>query len=280
MSTNNLIQKQAFINVPDDSGVPAFARDFSVKDRVVIITGAGQGIGRELARQFGAAGAIAVVADLNIENARRVMDEVTAAGGMASAVKVDISDRSSVESMVAEIVAQYGRIDVLVNNAAVFATLEKRPFDQIPLVEWEQVLKINVTGVFNCVCAVAPHMRTAGWGRIVNISSDAVRLGVANYLHYVASKSALIGMTNSLARELGPHGITVNCIRPGGVATEVDRTVNPTMERRQQMLTQQCVPRGQVPSDLVGIVMFLSTTASSFISGQTIACDGGLTHSS
>lgn len=280
MSTNNLIQKQAFINSPDDSGVPLAARDFSVKGRVVIITGAGQGIGRELARQYGAAGAIVVVADLNSEKAQRVADEVTSADGLAMAVKVDISDRSSVDAMVSEVVNQYGRVDVLVNNAAVFATLEKRPFDQIPLDEWEQVLKINVTGVFNCVCAVAPSMRTAGWGRIVNISSDAVRLGVANYLHYVTSKSALIGMTNSLARELGPSGITVNCIRPGGVATEVDRTVNPTLERRQQMLAQQCVPRGQVPSDLVGIVMFLSTPASAFISGQTIACDGGLTHSS
>lgn len=269
-----------FIQTPVDSGVPAEARDFSVRGRVVIVTGAGQGIGREIARQFSAAGAIVVVADLIADNAQRVSAEIAAAGGQALAIRVDIGERASVDAMAATVVLQFGRIDVLINNAAIFATLQKRPFDEIPESEWDQVMRINVTGVFHCVCAVAPHMRKAGWGRIVNISSDAVRLGVANYLHYVASKSALIGMTASLARELGSHGITVNCIRPGGVATEVDRTVNPTQERRHQMLAQQCVPRGQVPADLVGIVMFLSTPASSFISGQTIACDGGLTHSS
>jgi NAD(P)-dependent dehydrogenase (short-subunit alcohol dehydrogenase family) len=273
------VDDNAFIHAPEDSGVPASARDFSVKDRVVIITGAGQGIGREFARQFAAAGAIPVVADLNIDKAERVLAEVEAAGGKAMPVKVDIGDRASVEAMVASVLADYGRIDALVNNAAIFATLEKRPFDEIPLQEWEQVMRINITGVFNCVCAVAPAMRQAKWGRIVNISSDSVPLGVANYLHYVTSKSALIGMTNALARELGPHGITVNCVRPGGVATEVERTVNPTVERRQQMLAQQCVPKGQVPSDLAGLVMFLTTPASAFISGQTIACDGGLTHS-
>lgn len=275
-----MTQQGIFIQAPEDSGVPASARDFSARDRVVIITGAAQGIGRELARQYAAAGAIPIVADLNIDKAEKVVSEIEASGGTALAVAVDIGSRESVDAMVEKIVKKFGRIDALINNAAIFATLQKRPFDQIPLSEWEQVMKVNVTGVFNCVCAVAPQMRKANWGRIVNISSDAVRLGVANYLHYVASKAALIGMTNSLARELGPHGITVNCIRPGGVATEVDRTVNPTPERRQQMLAQQCVPRGQVSSDLVGVVMFLTSQASSFVSGQTIACDGGLTHNS
>lgn len=272
--------QDAFIHTSEDSGVPLAARDFSVRDRIVVITGAAQGIGRELARQYAAAGAIPIVADLNAEKAEKVVAEVQAAGGTAMGIAVDIGKRESVDAMVAAVLQRFSRIDALINNAAIFATLQKRPFDQIPLEEWELVMKVNVTGVFNSVCAVAATMRQAGGGRIVNISSDAVRLGVQNYLHYVTSKAALIGMTNSLARELGPHGITVNCIRPGGVATEVDRTVNPTLERRQQMLAQQCVPRGQVPSDLVGIVMFLTSPASSFISGQTIACDGGLTHSS
>ena len=273
------MNEKAFIHAPDDSRVPASARDFSVKDRVVIITGAGQGIGREFARQFAAAGAIPAVADLSHENAERVRSEIEAAGGRAMAVKVDVGERASVDAMVAAVLAKHGRVDGLVNNAAIFATLQKKPFDEISQQEWDLVMRVNVTGVFNCACAVAPAMRVAEWGRIVNISSDSVPLGVANYMHYVTSKSALIGMTNALARELGKHGITVNCVRPGGVATEVERTVNPTLERRQQMLGQQCVPKGQVPSDLVGLVMFLSTPASAFISGQTIACDGGLTHS-
>ncbi|ROR17933.1 3-oxoacyl-[acyl-carrier protein] reductase [Comamonas sp. BIGb0124] len=270
----------AFVKVQEDSGVPQAARDFSVVERVVIVTGGGQGIGRELARQFSAAGAISIVADLNLAAAEKVASEIQAAGGQSMAVALDIGDRRSVDAMVGAVVERFGRIEVLINNAGIFASLEKRPFDQIPLPEWDQVMQVNVTGVYNSVCAVAQQMRTQGWGRIVNISSDAVRLGVANYLHYVSSKSALIGMTASLARELGPQGITVNCVRPGGVATEVDRAVNPSLERRQQQLTQQCIPRTQVASDLVGLVLFLSTRASSFITGQTIACDGGLTHSS
>jgi NAD(P)-dependent dehydrogenase (short-subunit alcohol dehydrogenase family) len=169
---------------------------------------------------------------------------------------------------------------VLINNAAIFATLQKKPFLEIAVDEWERVLHVNVTGVFLSVCAVLSVMRQQKWGRIINVSSDSVPKGVPNYLHYVSSKSAIIGMTNAMARELGPHGITVNCIRPGAVATEVDRVINPTIERRIAQLSEQCIPRGMVPSDLVGLVMFLSTPASDFITGQTIACDGGMTHSS
>ena len=267
-------------HAPADSGVPEHARDFSVRDRVVIITGAGQGIGREFARQFAAAGAIPVVADLDIGNAEKVVQEIQAAGGRAMAIRVDVGDKNSVDEMAAAVLKKFGRVDVLLNNAAIFATLQKRPFDQIPLQEWDQVLRINVTGSFLCAAAVAPAMREAKWGRIINISSDSVPVGATNYLHYVTSKSAVIGMTNALARELGPHGINVNCIRPGAVATEVDRTVNPTQERRVQLLSEQCLPRGQTPPDLVGLAMFLATPASSFITGQTIACDGGYTHSS
>ena len=263
-----------------DSGVPAAARDFSVQNRVVIITGAAQGIGREFARQFAAAGAIPVLADFNAEGTQNVLGEIESAGGRAMAVKVDVGDKTSIDEMARAVLAKYGRIDVLINNASIFATLEKRPFDEIPLNEWERVLRVNVTGSFFCVCAVVPAMREAKWGRIVNISSDSVPKGVANYLHYVTSKSALIGMTNAMARELGPHGITVNCIRPGPVATEVDRAANPTIELRTKQLGQQCIPKGQEPTDLVGLTMFLSSPASSFITGQTIACDGGYTHSS
>lgn len=267
-------------HAPDDSGVPEHARDFSVKDRVVVITGAGQGIGREYARQFAAAGAIPVIADISTDNAERVLKEIELAGGKAMAVKVDVGDKKSVDDMAAAVLAKYGRIDVLINNAAIFATLQKRTFDEIPVEEWDRVMRINVSGSFLAACAVVPAMRKAKWGRIINISSDAVPKGAMKYLHYVTSKAAVIGMTNSMARELGPDGIAVNCIRPGAVATEVDRAVNPTAERRNQLLTEQCIPKGQVPTDMVGIAIFLSTAAASFITGQTIACDGGFTHSS
>ncbi|MEU6443125.1 SDR family oxidoreductase [Streptomyces sp. NPDC047046] len=267
-------------HAPHDSGVPESARDFSVAGRVVIVTGAAQGIGRELARQFAAAGAFAVVADLDLGKAETVVKEIYEADGAGLAVQVDVADEQSVTAMVDTVMERWGRIDVLINNASIFATIEKGPFDEIPLAQWEQVLRVNVTGTYLCVRAVAAHMRQAGFGRIVNVSSDAVTRGTVNYLHYVTSKSAVIGMTNSLARELGSHGITVNCVRPGSVATEVERTVNPTIEVRQRAAALQCIPRGMVPTDLVGIMFFLATPASAFITGQTIACDGGYTHSS
>ncbi|PWC87528.1 short-chain dehydrogenase [Azospirillum sp. TSH100] len=251
-----------------------------MQDRIVVVTGAGQGIGRELARQFAAAGAVVAVADLNLAKAQAVQNEIEEAGGRARAVMVDVGSKDSVEAMVATTVEQFGRIDVLVNNAAIFATLNKVVFDQIPLEEWERVLRINITGTYLCACAVAPVMREAKWGRIINISSDSVPRGVANYLHYVTSKSAIIGMTNAMARELGPHGITVNCIRPGAIATEVERIHNPTEAFRIRVLGEQCLPKGQLPEDLAGAIIFLATPAAGFVTGQTIAVDGGLTHNS
>lgn len=265
---------------PQDSGVPASARDFSVQDRVVVVTGAGQGIGRELARQFAAAGAMAVVADLDLAKAEAVAKEIHAAGDIGQALQVDVAEESSVNAMVEAVLERWGRVDVLINNASIFATLEKGPFDEIALSDWERVLRVNVTGTYLCTRGVARHMRAAGFGRVVNVSSDAVTRGTVNYLHYVTSKSAVIGMTNSLARELGPYGITVNCVRPGSVATEVDRAVNPTTEVRERAASLQCIPRGMAPTDLVGIMLFLATPAAEFITGQTIACDGGYTHSS
>jgi len=273
------MNEQTSIFAPQDSGVPADARDFSVKDRVVIITGAGQGIGREFARQFAASGAIVILADLNLSAASSVLAEIEETGGQALALHVDIGDKSSLDAMVAEVLSRYGKIDVLINNAAIFSSLKKRPFEEIPLDEWNEVLHVNITGTYLSICAVLPAMKQAKWGRIITISSNAVRKGVMNYLHYVTSKSAIIGMTNAVARELGPHGITVNCIRPGAVATEVERAVHTTPEKRVAQMNEQCLPRGMVPPDLVGLAMFLSVPASRFITGQTIACDGGMTHS-
>ena len=256
------------------------ARDFRVTDRIVIITGAGQGIGRELGRQFAAAGAVAVIADLSIQNAQSVAAEIEAAGGKALALAVDVSNKDSVEQMVAATLAKYGRIDVLINNASLFSTLTKRPFEEIPANEWQKVMDVNINGVFFCAAAVIRSMRSQGFGRIINISSASVHRGTKNYLHYVTSKSALIGMTNSLAREVGAQGITVNCIRPGTVATEVaERVASLTQDIRQRNIDLQCIPRTIVPSDLAGLAMFLATPAAAFITGQTMACDGGYTHS-
>ncbi|SHK10011.1 3-oxoacyl-[acyl-carrier protein] reductase [Pseudonocardia thermophila] len=265
------------ITSPDGAPALSRGRDFGVRDRVVVITGAGQGIGREYAREFAAAGAIPVLAEINGAAARNVAAEIEQAGGRSLVVETDVADPASTEAMVERVVAELGRVDALINNAAIFSSLQMRPFDQIPLDEWDAVLRVNVTGAFLCARAVVPHMKAAGWGRIVNIMSGSVPLGIRNYLHYVTSKSALVGMTNSLARELGADGITVNAVQPGGTFTEVPRnTVTP--EGKAALIANQCIPREEVPMDLVGLVLFLCTPAAGFITGQTIACDGGLTH--
>jgi NAD(P)-dependent dehydrogenase (short-subunit alcohol dehydrogenase family) len=252
-------------------------RDFDVTDRVVIITGGGQGIGREYARQLGAAGAIPVVADLNPATSEAVAAEVRAAGGRALAVPTNVADEASVAALVDRVLADYGRIDALVNNAAIFSSLTLRPFDEIPLEEWRAVLDVNITGTYLCARAVAPAMRAAGRGRIINIASGAVPLGVTGYLHYVASKAAVAGLTHSLARELGAHGVTVNAIQPGGTFTEIPRaTVSEAGKAR--LISNQCIPREEIPADLSGTVIFLCSDAAEFITGQTLVVDGGLTH--
>jgi len=248
----------------------------SLKDRVVIITGAGQGIGRVFAKAFARAGSRVVIAELNEKRAASASEEIMEAGGDALAVTTDVADPNSVDEMIGIVTDNWGRIDVLINNAGIFSTLEMRPFDQIPLEEWERVLRVNLTGPFLCARAVLPAMRKAKWGRIINIASGAVRLGRPNYLHYIATKSALAGMSLSMARELGPDNITVNAILPGATFTEIERkTVTP--EQKERIIAMQCVPRAETPQDLVGVALFLASDASTFVTGQSINLDGGVT---
>jgi NAD(P)-dependent dehydrogenase (short-subunit alcohol dehydrogenase family) len=245
--------------------------------RVVIVTGGGQGLGRAFAKGFAAHGAIPVIADLNDERAESVAQEVRGTGGKSLSVKTDVGNYESVERMVERARQEFGRIDILINSAAIFSTLEKRPFEEIPLDEWDRVMHVNVTGIFYCCRAVLPAMKAANWGRIVNMSSNTVATGRPSYLHYTTSKSAVIGLTRSLAREIGRFGITVNAVMPGATATEIERkTVSP--ELKQAIVAAQCIPRPEVPEDLVGALLFLGSEASRFITGQTLAVDGGLAH--
>jgi NAD(P)-dependent dehydrogenase (short-subunit alcohol dehydrogenase family) len=249
----------------------------SLKERVVIITGAGQGIGRAFAKAFAMAGARAVIAERNATTAAAVAAEIMRADGQALAVQTDIADPASVNEMIEVVEDEYGRIDVLINNAAIFSTLQMRPFEQIPLEEWEQVLRVNVTGAFLCARAVLPAMRKAKWGRIINMASGAVSLGRPGYLHYIASKSALVGMSRSMARELGADNITVNAILPGATFTEIERQTV-TAAQKERIIAMQCIPRAETPEDLIGTALFLASEASAFITGQIVNADGGATH--
>jgi 3-oxoacyl-[acyl-carrier protein] reductase len=255
------------------------ARDlFDLTGRVAVVTGAGQGIGRAFARALAECGAIPVIAELNEAKAAAVATEIMDGGGKAFAVTTDVADPASIGEMVEAVADEFGRIDILVNNAGIFSTLEMRPFDQIPLEEWERVLRVNLTGPFLCARAVLPAMRKAKWGRIVNIASGAVRLGRPNYLHYIATKAALAGMSLSMARELGGDGITVNAILPGATFTEIERkTVTPAQKER--IVAMQCIPRAETPDDLIGTMLYLASPASGFVTGQNINLDGGVTSS-
>ena len=257
------------------NGGSAFAAD--VRGRCAIVTGAGQGIGRIYALEFARAGASVLVSDLDGGNAESVVSEIASEGGRAIAATADVADPESTRAMAAAALDAFGRIDVLINNAAIFTPLGRCGFEDIALDEWEAVMRVNVTGTMLCARAVLPVMRAAKWGRIVNISSATVPLGLPYFLHYVTSKAAVIGMTRAMARELGGDGITVNAVLPGLIETEVE---NPgrTDALRQRVLDMQCIKFLGEPVNLVGMILFLASPASGYLTGQSIAVDGGAVH--
>jgi 3-oxoacyl-[acyl-carrier protein] reductase len=238
--------------------------------RLAVVTGAGQGLGRAFAARLRAEGARVVIADLDAAKAEAVAAEL---GDGATAIAVDVSDPDSVAEL-ARKAGELGPVDILVNNASIFSTLEMRPFDDIPVDEWDRVMAVNVKGVFLCARAFVPGMRAAGYGKIVNISSATVFIGRPLYLHYVTSKAAVIGLTRALATEVGPDGIRVNAVTPGATQTEVPRkTVTP--EQAERIIGAQAIKRREVAEDVVGTVAFLAAPDSDFITGQTVNVDGG-----
>jgi 3-oxoacyl-[acyl-carrier protein] reductase len=246
-----------------------------LEDKVAIVTGAGQGIGRAYTLRFVQEGAHVVIADIQEDKAHKVAREVQDSGGKGLAVKVDVSEPGSVRDMVDQAVERFGCVDVLVNNAAIFATIKMKPFEEITLDEWNRLMAVNLAGPFLCCQAVSPHMRERKQGRIINISSNAVLSGLPLYTHYVTSKAGIIGLTRALANELGGDDITVNTIIPGFTETEIPReTVSP--ERAKAMVQAQAIQRRETPEDLAGVAVFLASEDSRFITGQVVNVDGGL----
>ena len=246
----------------------------SLKGRVVIITGGGQGIGRGYAHYFTAQGAIPVIAEYNGENGERVAREVQEKQGQALAVQTDVADIHSANALAEKTLSAFGRIDVLINNAAIFSQITMAPFWELPVDEWERAVQVNINGAFFCSRAVVPAMQEAKWGRIVNVSSGTTAMGRPNYLHYITTKSAMIGMSRSMARELGPYGITVNTYWPGVMQTEVERPSVP--KRMFEVLTgNQALPRQGTIHDLAKAMMFLCSDEAGYITGQNMLVDGG-----
>jgi 3-oxoacyl-[acyl-carrier protein] reductase len=250
---------------------------FDVQGRVVIITGGGKGIGKVYAEQFARAGARVVAADIDETAAQAVSDDISAGGGQAIGVALDVADSGSCCAMAATVLERYGAIDALINNAALMSALPRRAWTEIPPEEWDAVMSVNLRGMFLCCRAVFPAMQARGYGKIVNISSSRVWEGSPNRLHYTTSKAGVIGFTRALSREVGPHGITVNAVTPGFTLSETQVQSSDPAYLSQRSYAEQAIPRPQTPNDLVGAVMFLASGASDFISGQTLNVDGGKT---
>ena len=239
--------------------------------RVSIVTGGARGIGRAYCLGLAAEGSAVVVADL--VDGTPVVEEIEAAGGKAIAVHTDVSDPASTEALARAAAEHFSRIDVLVNNAAYFKQVKRGPFEELDVDEWDRAFHVNVRGVWLCCRAVYPAMKEQRYGKIINVSSNTVWKGVPWFLHYVASKSALLGLSRALAREVGEHNIAVNTIAPDLIPDEEMLTTRAT--EHEMVIGQRVFKRTQTAEDMVGVVVFLAGPGSDFITGQSFLVNGG-----
>jgi NAD(P)-dependent dehydrogenase (short-subunit alcohol dehydrogenase family) len=246
----------------------------SEQAKTIIITGGASGIGYAFAEHLAQAGHRIVIADLR--GAEEAADRLKTAGHQALGVRADVVNEADVAHMAEAAATEFGGIDGLVNNAGLFTTLALKPFEQITSQEWMRVMEVNTLGPFNCAKAVLPVLRKSGRGRIVNIASTVPIKGPPNMAHYVASKGAVIAFTRSLARELAKDNITVNAIAPGFTLSE--GVLQAGLQSRigdNARTAGRCIQRDQVPGDLVAALAYLVSDGAGFVTGQTIAVDGG-----
>jgi 3-oxoacyl-[acyl-carrier protein] reductase len=243
-----------------------------LEGRVALVTGAGGGLGEGICSALASSGAAVAAADVVLEKAERVAWNLSRTGARSVAFESDVSDRSSVQETVEHVVGELGGVDILINNAAIYP---RRAWTEIREEEWDRVMAVNLKGYFLCARAVYPHMKSKGRGNIVNVASITFFIGWSLLMDYVASKGGIVGFTRTLAREVGPDNINVNAIAPGAFPTDAEK-IHPDQEGYNRwVLEQQAIKRRGNPEDIGNLVAFLSSDASSFITGQTIEIDGG-----
>jgi len=248
-----------------------------LKDKVAIVTGAARGLGRSFALKLAQEGAKVMAMNIVLrpkdrEDLDETVKQIKATGAEAASFVGDVSLMKDTSAMAEATMKAFGKVDILVNNAAIYDGLKRRPFYEIDPDEWDLVMKVNVKGAFLCTRAVFPYMKNQGYGKIINIASEVFFTGSHGFAHYVASKGGIIGMTRALAIELGPHGIRINCVAPGFTDTEASRGIADVTKYDTSK-----TPLGRVvkPEDLTGAALFLASPESDFITGQTILVDGG-----
>jgi NAD(P)-dependent dehydrogenase (short-subunit alcohol dehydrogenase family) len=256
----------------------------TVKDKVVIVTGAGQGIGKVYAQSLAADGAKVVVAEINETTGREVESAIITGGNEAIFVPTDVTDYNSALQMVKATLDAYGRIDALVNNAAIYYGIDPKPFTQITEDEWDRMMSVNVKGAWNCARAVAPQLVKQGKGKIINVASSVAFEGKSMFMHYVASKGAIVSISRAMARELAEmagNEVTVNALCPGAISGEASVKLGEAMRKIKDFegkggpVAGQILKRRGTPEDLVGPLLYLVSDASNFMTGSVLMVDGG-----
>ena len=243
-----------------------------LKNKIALVTGAAQGIGEYIAREFCREGATVILTDIDVPRLEAVCTSIRAGGDEAFSIALDVCDRPRIREVVPSLIERFGPIDILVNNAGAYPRCD---FRNMTDEQWDRIVDLNLNGVYNCTHAVVPGMIERQDGVIVNISSVTFLVGMANLTHYISAKGGVVGFTRSLARDLGRDGIRVNCISPGAVATESEAAIYQPGEVEAKILPLQSLQRRILPVDIARVAVFLASSYSAGMTGQTVNVDGG-----